>query len=551
MWKKFDIIFCMLLFLLFVAACTQIKISHSDTVEESLSSEIKYEIKSDTNTSDLIKDAQTEQEQNDSDNDNPDTVMDSVQEIPQDTAADLLKDDGELTLPDADVQPDVNTDNDIAEDSNFEDVVDIQNTDLADNIPEDQATDILQDQAEEMTGDFINDAAADVFDETPDNFDADVSTDAGCKPVTCKKLCKFGFKTDANGCEVCECRDCKLTKDCNPVMKCPDPICTAEGFCLCSCGSTEAKSYECPDGTLVPFCNCTVSGYNCLEHPEYQCPTVCHPGQKADYICPDGTVPWCSCSLPECFPQCSNIGGFYEGFYNSCSGNKIQIHPCAGCFAFCGAISTKSEGWYNSCTGELIEYASCAPIFDCIASPEKQCSSLSCLKDKTAKYACSDKSEVQFCECDVPDAKCPPKCQKLSVLTEGWYDSCTNQLIKLVKCLTCSVKCDLIGSKSEGWYSSCSGLIKYANCATGTWKCSANPWTQCKGISKCHDNGEQFDVTGDGFGMCCPGLSEIDVVQWTGNTCVPPNCECKACTFCGDGKCEIPENLCNCPKDCF
>jgi hypothetical protein len=462
-----------------------------------------------------------------------------------------------------DLQPDIEKDDDMDEDLIQEELITDIVKDLPFEILTDQLSDIVTDVPEEISTDESNDTEKDLIVETADkdiievgedtvkDTGTDDDADTGCAPVNCDKYCKFGFKKDQNGCEVCYCADCADEQDCKEFMTCPDPLCTKQGFCQCQCNNTAGKLYECPDGTLVPFCECSILGYLCLPHPEYQCPTVCNPQQKVQLPCPDGTsVNYCTCSLLKCNPECQYIGTVNEGWYDSCSYGKIKIKQCKGCFAYCDALFTKSEGWYDSCTGDLITYDSCAPQFFCQELPASPCSSMKCLKGKTESYFCRNQSKVPFCECNVPDSECPPGCDKIGTQEEGWYDSCSGLLMKKEKCKDCLYKCDQIGTKSEGWYSLCAGLIQYANCATGTWKCLTNPWIQCKDVLQCSKESEEFNLTGN-FALCCPGLTEIDKVNWDGKICSVPDCICRTCTYCGDGNCQKPENHCNCKEDCF
>ncbi|MBU2540096.1 hypothetical protein KJ786_02970 [Patescibacteria group bacterium] len=61
--------------------------------------------------------------------------------------------------------------------------------------------------------------------------------------------------------------------------------------------------------------------------------------------------------------------------------------------------------------------------------------------------------------------KCSPICLNINTGSEGWYNSCDNELIKYDSCKDCKVTCKNIGANSEGLYNSCSGiLIKMEKC---------------------------------------------------------------------------------------
>jgi hypothetical protein len=49
---------------------------------------------------------------------------------------------------------------------------------------------------------------------------------------------------------------------------------------------------------------------------------------------------------------------------------------------------------------------------------------------------------------------------------------------------------------------------------------------------------------------CCEGLTKIDNSSLNGSDCIYPVNESFVCTNCGDGLCQSPENICNCPIDC-
>jgi hypothetical protein len=72
---------------------------------------------------------------------------------------------------------------------------------------------------------------------------------------------------------------------------------------------------------------------------------------------------------------------------------------------------------------------------------------------------------------------CKPKCSAIGTRSEGWYDSCTNKLIKYANCKGCEAVCRGVGTRSEGWYDSCGvgatgidldALIKYTDCEEST-----------------------------------------------------------------------------------
>ena len=62
---------------------------------------------------------------------------------------------------------------------------------------------------------------------------------------------------------------------------------------------------------------------------------------------------------------------------------------------------------------------------------------------------------------------CKPECDYQGTENEGWYDSCTKDLIKKDRCAGKIAVCSHVGTRSEGWYVSAgqgaSGAVAYAN----------------------------------------------------------------------------------------
>ncbi len=60
---------------------------------------------------------------------------------------------------------------------------------------------------------------------------------------------------------------------------------------------------------------------------------------------------------------------------------------------------------------------------------------------------------------------CKPVCQAIGTRAEGWYDSCSDQLIKYATCAGCTAGCAAVGTRSENWHDSCNNeIIRYENC---------------------------------------------------------------------------------------
>lgn len=85
--------------------------------------------------------------------------------------------------------------------------------------------------------------------------------------------------------------------------------------------------------------------------------------------------------------------------------------------------------------------------------------------------------------------KCESVCLYIGTKSEGWYNPCTNELIKFANCGTssdtsndqdidedkCESVCLNVGTKSEGWYNSCTKeLIRFTNCKPSPVSCAIN-----------------------------------------------------------------------------
>jgi hypothetical protein len=72
------------------------------------------------------------------------------------------------------------------------------------------------------------------------------------------------------------------------------------------------------------------------------------------------------------------------------------------------------------------------------------------------------KKLIAWAQCST-STKCKAYCGAIGSKSEGWYDGCTNTLLKdpftgspyWDQCTKCVVTCDAVGTKSEGWYAQC------------------------------------------------------------------------------------------------
>lgn len=103
-----------------------------------------------------------------------------------------------------------------------------------------------------------------------------------CSPVMCTLFCSNGFKTDENGCEVCECRgeQCSSDEDCALNEHCVFPgLGPADGQALGACEPVERcdADLQCADGGPCGFyfrTDCCPPLTTCTDNLP-SCPAVC------------------------------------------------------------------------------------------------------------------------------------------------------------------------------------------------------------------------------------------------------------------------------------
>ena len=224
----------------------------------------------------------------------------------------------------------------------------------------------------------------------------------------------------------------------------------------------EEEHHECPLTGVIctPDCptNGTLNGAPCTRGFFNEETCVCEPFEQT------------------CHPTCDAIGSRSEGWYDSCTHDLIGWAQCAGCQAECRNVGTRSEGWYDTCnvgmngTG-LIQWAACGfqgcPPTGILCTPE-------CPESGTLNGAPCRKGNFNetTCVCEPVEAQeCMPVCDAIGSRSEGWYDSCTHDLIGWAQCNGCEAECRNAGTRSEGWFDTCgqgmngSGLITFAECA--------------------------------------------------------------------------------------
>lgn len=91
-----------------------------------------------------------------------------------------------------------------------------------------------------------------------------------CPDIVCDLVCDSGYKTDANGCQLCECVDGPPPADCTCATD-ADCVKTSSGCCPCSAGGDEVAAHvNCVDQVMK--CNQPPDQVNCPQ--VYKCTDV-------------------------------------------------------------------------------------------------------------------------------------------------------------------------------------------------------------------------------------------------------------------------------------
>jgi hypothetical protein len=203
--------------------------------------------------------------------------------------------------------------------------------DTAIDVPPDTAWDTGVDTAIDVPPDTAWDTGADTAIDVPPDTSADVVPDVPCVEEGCL----------VSGGSTC-CPGLSASRECDP----SEPDCSGSRFCI-----------DCGDGLCEPHEN----RYNCWN----DCWEGCEADEPRIYHCSFIEMHHCTCSPPECHPECIATGTEESAWVDSCTGEVIVESDCEGQHAVCDAIGSFSEGWYESGTGNLIDWAMCAPQWDC------------------------------------------------------------------------------------------------------------------------------------------------------------------------------------------
>lgn len=254
---------------------------------------------------------------------------------------------------------------------------------------------------------------------------------------------------------------------CHPVcddQTCGDGVCDPEGgetpaSCVTDC-QPECQSpldclqlpwevdcmghWGCEQGTCLPVCDPDGCGDGTCDREEGEsagsCPVDCEAACVGEGL-PTGVPPAC-CDGLDALQDC------------------VPGEPCPGSLLFCVDCGNRScdphENPYNC-------------LDDC---PE------GCQPGATTGYVCPGGDTVPWCTCVEPP--CPPECMFIGSYSEGWYDSCTGEMLGDFRiCADQQPVCHYIGTDSEGWYDQEGQLIAWDSCAP-LWDCLIDPKIQCR-----------------------------------------------------------------------
>ncbi len=229
----------------------------------------------------------------------------------------------------------------------------------------------------------------------------------GCENCFYCSRCGNGICGDAEN--YCNCpEDCPEPFDyCRSVQDCAKEECYINSSDQCVQVTPKCEEYECTS-TMQAF-----EDHLCLDG---QCtPRICQPGDTVMHTCWDGE----------------------------------QVMACE-CLA--------GGGW--RCEDDPNALCADEPV---------------CGLEQVTYYSCPhDNRRIGECFCEVEGS---PYCSESE--PEGWRPAGTSDYVLEASCKDCRAVCRHVGSYSEGWYDSCSGeVIAWGNCSA-EWYCKDDPWKSC------------------------------------------------------------------------
>jgi hypothetical protein len=261
------------------------------------------------------------------------------------------------------------------------------------------------------------------------------------------------------GCEPlnADCPDCRIC------TRCGNGVCgKAENFCNCAtdCPSPFGECQSDSD-CLAPFC---------LDDPQ--------------------SGGGCTQYLPYCSGSSCNLWG--ETYSNSfCAGGTCMPNDCEP--GDTAPFTCWDGSQVDVCTCDTGKWI-CTDAIDSLCPPEPQCS-----VGQITEYQCENGPSVTWCTCE---RECMPICDFIGSRSEGWYNSCTGELIAWDMCSQCEVSCKRSADGDLGWQNSCTNEILVEGSCSGEWDCLDNPEELCQvGPNPCEAIAEGICT---GTGQSCP-----------------------------------------------
>ncbi len=218
----------------------------------------------------------------------------------------------------------------------------------------------------------------------------------------------------------------------------------------------------------------------------------------------------------KCHAECAGVAVVYMG---KCEQEPMSTVTCEEYVDDQGCIVTKCSDGKSRIKCEVSGDVTCKSYVD-----EDGCKVIICEDGRKERYcpttppvSCEryvddDGCVVKKCQdgtyervCPVVPKMCKPVCKNDGSKGEGWYDSCTGELIKYAECSSCEATCSRQGTEHEGWYSMCKSgvgtevvavgieLISYADCSSVDVNCESYIDEQGCRVYHCTDGVKKID----------------------------------------------------------
>jgi len=370
------------------------------------------------------------------------------------------------------------------------------------------------------------------------NYTEELCTSSGgCSNVMCRMYCEYGFETDENGCEICQCKTAPVCpagssfqacggcqQDCsniNEMILCL-AVCTAD--CYCDEGMTwrDSSRTEC-----VAIDECP--------GVDVQCDQV-DSEETARSLCKRGVTFSCGvgeeCCCDECYDsmgvQCDN--GFFAMYYTEACMGAYQPGGCA--FACTNVNHVNDRPGYYTCDcvspsdpcladGECIEESMCPDMNGQAIPTEYNCLTRERWSDEKKAWCC----ENEGLGCEWPGCGVEKQCLIGDIMPTGPNDPYADSL----SCCKDGEECRLANPNNPEMGSSCQpGCPLYMclmYCENG-FETDENGCDTCKcKVPECGEN-ETYQTCGTCDDTCTSGLAGF-----------PTFCtlDCKIGCFCDEG----------------